>query len=181
MASARDGRRSFLLAACVAALALMAMSAMSAVSAAAQDFRGSIAGTVFDSTGGALPGVTVTVTNVDTKVSQNLVTDARGFYEALYLNPGTYSVTAELSGFKKVTHPTNAVRIGDVLRLDITMATGAIEETVLVVADAPTINSTTGVTGTTVSASQIAQLPLGDGTAYMLTPVSYTHLRAPRD
>ena len=169
MASARDGR-SFFFAACVAVVALVAASTASAASAlAAQDFRGSIAGTVVDSTGGALPGVTVTVTNVDTRVSQTLVTDSRGFYEALYLNPGTYAVSAELSGFKKVTHPTNAVRVSDVLRLDITMATGAIEETVLVVADAPTINSTTGVTGTTVSAAQIAQLPLGDGTAYMLT------------
>ena len=109
MASARDGR-SFLLAACVAACALVAASA------AAQDFRGSIAGTVLDSTGGALPGVTVTVTNVDTRISQNFVTDSRGFYEALYLNPGTYAVSAELSGFKKVTHPTNTVRVGDVLR-----------------------------------------------------------------
>src|SRR5262249_59861010 len=169
MASARDGR-SFFFAACVAVVALVAASTASAASAlAAQDCRGSIAGTVVDSTGGALPGVTVTVTNVDTRVSQTLVTDSRGFYEALYLNPGTYAVSAELSGFKKVTHPTNAVRVSDVLRLDITMATGAIEETVLVVADAPTINSTTGVTGTTVSAAQIAQLPLGDGTAYMLT------------
>src|SRR5215831_8726409 len=158
MVSAREGRF-FLVAASLAVLAL------AAAPAAAQDFRGSIAGTVADSTGGVLPGVTVTVTNVDTRVSQQLVTDARGFYEALYLNPGTYSVTAELNGFKKVTHATNTVRVGDVLRLDITMATGAIEETVLVVADAPTINSTTGVTGTTVSASQIAQLPLGDGTA----------------
>src|SRR5215475_2523486 len=164
MASAREGR-SFLFAACVAVFALVGV----VVAAAAQDFRGSIAGTVFDSTGGALPGVTVTVTNVDTRVSQNLVTDSRGFYEALYLNPGTYAVSAELSGFKKVTHPTNAVRVSDVLRLDITMATGAIEETVLVVADAPTINSTTGISGTTVSAKQIEALPLGDGTAYMLT------------
>jgi hypothetical protein len=160
MLPARD-RRSFV--ACLAILGLLAGSAT------AQDFRGSIAGTVIDATGGVLPGVTVTVTNADTKVSQQLVTDTRGFYEALYLNPGTYAVTAELSGFKKVSRPSNVVRISDVLRVDLTMATGTIEETVLVVAEAPTINSTTGVTGTSVSASQIAQLPLGDGTAYMLT------------
>src|SRR5207344_2431609 len=51
----------------------------------------------------------------------------------------------------------------------LTMQTGAIEETVTVVADVPALNTSTGVSGTTVSASQIAQLPLGDGTAYMLT------------
>ena len=162
MVSARN-RRSFVAAAFVAALGLFTAPAI------AQDFRGSIAGTVLDSTGGVLPGVTVTVTNVDTGVSQHLVSDTRGFYEALYLNPGTYSVTAELTGFKKVARPSNLVRISDVLRVDITMAAGTVEETVTVVANVPTINSTTGITGTTVSASQIAQLPLGDGTAYMLT------------
>jgi hypothetical protein len=162
MVSARN-RRSFFAAACLAALGLVTAPA------AAQDFRGSIAGTVLDSTGGVLPGVTVTVTNVDTGVSQHLVTDARGFYEALYLNTGTYSVTAELTGFKRVTRPANTVRVSEVLRVDMTMAAGALEETVTVVANVPTINSTTAITGTTVSASQIAQLPLGDGTAYMLT------------
>jgi len=162
MASARE-YRPLIVAACLAVLGVVAAPV------AGQDFRGSVAGTILDSTGGVLPGVTITVTNVETRVSQQFVTDTRGFYEALYLNPGTYSVTAELTGFKKVVRPANIVRVGDVLRVDMTMQTGAIEETVTVVADVPTLNSTTGVSGTTVSASQIAQLPLGDGTAYMLT------------
>src|SRR5580765_4756675 len=162
MVSARE-HRSLIAAVCLAVLGVVA------VPVAGQDFRGSVAGTILDSTGGVLPGVTITVTNVETRVSQQFVTDTRGFYEALYLNPGTYSVTAELTGFKKVVRPANIVRVGDVLRVDMTMQTGAIEETVTVVADVPTLNSTTGVSGTTVSASQIAQLPLGDGTAYMLT------------
>ncbi len=73
-----------------------------AVPVAAQEFRGAISGTVTDSTGGVLPGVTVTVTNRDTGVLQTAVTDAKGLYQVLYLNPGVYDVAGELQGFKKV-------------------------------------------------------------------------------
>lgn len=114
--------------------------ALAALPAAGQDFRGSIAGTVTDQTGGVLPGVTVTTTNIDTGVSQHMVTDAGGLYQVFYLNAGTYSVTAELSGFKKVMRAGNTVRVGDVLRVDITMQAGAIEETVTVTADVPLLN-----------------------------------------
>ena len=137
--------------------------------ALAQDFRGSILGTVTDSTGAVLPGVTVTVTNTETTVSQTLVTDNKGAYQALYLNPGKYAVTAQLSGFKKIVRPSTDVRIGDALRIDIVLEAGGVNETVQVVAESPLLNTSSGVSGTTIDAKQIAELPLGDGTAYMLT------------
>ncbi len=143
--------------------------ALLAAPAAAQDFRGGIRGTVSDATGGVLPGVTVTVTNAETKVTQTAVTDDRGLFEVLYLNPGTYTVSVELSGFKTAVRTGNDVRIGDVLRLDFTLQAGGVSETVQVTADTPLLNTTTGVSGTTIDAKQIAELPLGDGTAYMLT------------
>ena len=64
--------------------------------ATAQDSRGVILGTLTDVTGGLLPGVNVTVTNEGTNVSANLVTDAKGAYQARNLNSGIYSVTAKL-------------------------------------------------------------------------------------
>src|SRR5215510_5325184 len=139
------------------------------LSAFAQDFRGGVSGTVSDGTGGVLPGVTITVTNTETGVSQNAVTNGDGLYQVFYLNPGRYTVTAELQGFKKVVRTVNEIRVGDVLRVDLTMETGAIEETVTVMAEVPMLNSTTGISGTGVTRKQIEQLPLGDGTAYMLT------------
>jgi hypothetical protein len=148
---------------------LLLALALAAGPAAAQDFRGTVSGTVTDSTGGVLPGVTVTVTNTATGVSQNVVTDSKGFYEVLYLNAGLYTVTAELSGFKKAVLAGNEVRVSEVLRVDVMMSAGAIEETVIVTASSPLLNTSSGVTGTTVSSKQIQQLPLGDGTAYMLT------------
>src|SRR5215510_11893775 len=139
------------------------------LSAFAQDFRGGVSGTVSDGTGGVLPGVTITVTNTETGVSQNAVTNGDGLYQVFYLNPGRYTVTAELQGFKKVVRTVSDIRVGDVLRVDLTMETGAIEETVTVMAEVPMLNSTTGISGTSVTSKQIEQLPLGDGTAYMLT------------
>ena len=138
---------------------------------AAQEFRGSVRGIVTDSTGAVLPGVTVSVTNIETKVAQTVVTDAEGRYQILYLNPGLYSVRRR------------AVRLQEVLahgRPGSASATrrgstsccrpAAIEETVQVDGrDARCSTPSSGISGTTVDAKQIAELPLGDGTAYMLT------------
>src|SRR5436309_12079318 len=82
---------------------------LAAVPVAAQDFRGSIAGTAVDSSGGVLPGATVTITNADTGVSQTVLTDTNGAYQVPYLNPGSYTVAIELSGFKKALRTGNAV------------------------------------------------------------------------
>jgi hypothetical protein len=137
--------------------------------AAAQESRGSIVGTITDTTGGVLPGVSVTVANTGTNVSQTVVTDGQGGYRVLYLIPGNYSITVELQGFKKVVRPTNPVTVGDVLRVDFSLGAGDMTETVQVTAETPLLNTNSGVSGTTISAKQIAELPLGDGTAYMLT------------
>ena len=146
------------------------VAAFAAAPVAAQDFRGGIRGTITDATGGVLPGVSVTVSNAETGVAQTLVTDDRGLFEVLYLNSGVYTVTAELSGFKTAVRRDNQVRVGDVLRVDVSLSPGGVQETVQVSADdLPALNTSTGVSGTTIDAKQIAELPLGDGTAYMLT------------
>src|SRR5712692_3580556 len=83
------------------------------IPAAAQDFRGAIAGTITDSTGGVLPGVTVTVTNVETNGKTVITTDAKGFYEVRHLNAGSYSIEAQLEGFKSVLRKAVEVHVGD--------------------------------------------------------------------
>ncbi|HEV7765812.1 MAG TPA: TonB-dependent receptor [Thermoanaerobaculia bacterium] len=136
---------------------------------AAQDFRGAITGTVTDSSGAVLPGVTVTVTNVDTNLASNTVTDSRGFYQVRYLNSGNYSVEVQLDGFKTVVRKGIAVHVGDSLKLDVALEAGGIEEVLTVTASAPLLDTSSGVTGQVIDSHQIEQLPLGDGTAYMLS------------
>ena len=121
-------------------LALAAMLFLTPASSSAQEFRGSIMGTVSDPTGGVLPGVTVTITNTETRVTQTVVTDAQGLYQVRYLNPGTYSVAAELQGFKRFSRIDNNVRVGDVLRIDVVLETGGMTETVEVTAEQPLLN-----------------------------------------
>jgi hypothetical protein len=134
---------------------LLAAFLAAASPAVAQEFRGAISGTVTDSKGGVLPGVTVTVANRDTGVAQTVVTDEKGLYQVLYLNPGVYDVTTELQGFKKVVRTGTDVRVGDTVRVDVTMETGGIAETVHVVAEQPLLNTTTGVSGTTIDSKQM--------------------------
>ena len=78
--------------------------------------------------------------------------------------------------------------MGDAVRADFALEVGGITETVKVTAETPVLNTTTGVSGMTIDAKQIAQLPLGDGTAYMLTrlapgilDVSDLHFARPMD
>ncbi len=156
--------RTGLLCAVLSVLALFACA-----SAFAQDIRGGIRGRVTDNTGAVLPGVTVTVTNVETNVQTVVVTDSKGTYQALHLNSGSYSVEARLEGFKPVVRKGINVRVGDALQLDVSLEPGAMQEVMVITAAAPLLDTNSGVTGKVIDSNEIQRLPLGDGTAYMLT------------
>ena len=70
----------------------------------AQTIRGTMTGTVTDSTGAVVPGITVTVTHTATGISSSAVTDRQGGYTIPLLPSGTYQATVEQSGFKKYLH-----------------------------------------------------------------------------
>src|SRR5438874_5670807 len=148
---------------------LLCLILLASTSVFAQDFRGGVNGTVKDGSGAALPGVTITVTNVETNVSATAMSDAKGFYQIRYLNSGTYNVEARLEGFKPVIRQGVTVRIGDVIPVDFRMELGGMTEVISVTARAPILDTSSGVTGQVIDSNQIQRLPLGDGTAYMLT------------
>lgn len=145
-------------------LALVATS----LQLSAQDFRGGITGRIVDSSNARLPGVTVTATNVETNVASATTTNGEGDYSILFLNPGTYTVTAELSGFKKVSRPGIEVRIGDRLESNMTLDVGRMEETVTVSAESPLLSTTNGSTGQVIGEKVIAMMPLSDGNPFAL-------------
>jgi hypothetical protein len=151
-----------------AALVMLAGLILSPV-ASAQDFRGSVLGVVTDSQGGAMPGVSVTVTNLNTNVATTVTTDGKGQYRVQFLISGTYSVQMQLQGFKSVVRKPLEVRVGDVPTVDGTLEAGTVEEVIEVVAQQPLLDTSSGSAGQVIDSNQIQQMPLGDGTAYMLT------------
>ncbi len=139
-----------------------------APAAAAQDFRGSITGRVHDQSGAAVPGVTVVAINVATNVPSETVTDAQGGYSILYLNPGQYRVTAELTGFKKFVRENIEIRVGDRLTLDLSLEVGQMEETVSVTAESPLLELGSASAGQVIDEKRISLLPLSDGNPFQL-------------
>jgi Carboxypeptidase regulatory-like domain len=146
---------------------VLALAAAS-LNASAQDFRGAITGRILDSSNARLPGVTVTATNVATNVASSTTTNGEGDYSILFLNPGTYTVTAELSGFKKVSRPGIQVSIGDKLEVSLTLEVGRMEETVSVTAESPLLATTSGSTGQVIGEQAISMIPLSDGNPFAL-------------
>ncbi len=147
-------------------LLLLMLAVLPAV-AAAQDFRGAIGGRVIDESGAVLPGVAVTVTNKNTNISSDTVTNETGTYSLLYLTPGPYTVTAELQGFKKMMRDLE-VRLGDRLDIEFKMEVGRLEESVTVSAETPLLETRTGSAGQVIDEKQIALMPLSDGNPFVL-------------
>ncbi len=148
----------------LARLSLLAVAGILAFPplAAAQMTRGAISGTVRDVSGAIVPGATVTVTNVDTNATRSVVTDAQGFYRVPALEPGTYTVRTELSGFQTVENRELRLVAAGEITLNVDMKVAGVGEAITVVgrADAVELNKTNGTVGTTTMARQVVELPL---------------------
>ena len=166
----------------VVLLALLVVCTTAVVDAT-QDFRGAIVGRITDASGARLPGATVTATNVATNVGSTATTDNDGGYSILYLQPGTYKLTIELSGFKKLVRDGIEVRVGDRLTVDLGMEVGGVEETVSVRAEAPLLELGSASAGQVIDEKRIALMPLSDGNPFVLSRfvpgVAYTGPRSP--
>ena len=153
----------------VALVFAAALLAAAAHPALAQESRGSISGTVRDNSGGALPGVTVTAVQQGTNRTTSAVTSDAGSFSLLFLQPGTYTISAELSGFKKVRRENVEVRVNDRVGVDLSMEIGGIEETVTVRAETPLLETRSGSQGQIIDQRRISLLPLSDGNPFILT------------
>jgi hypothetical protein len=108
----------------------LALICISPLRLPAQESRGNIAGRVTDSSGAAMPGTTVSVVNQGTNVSGRVQSNAQGEYQILLLNPGLYTITAEISGFKGFRAGPIELRVNDHLQVDIPLQLGDMSEKV---------------------------------------------------
>ena len=129
----------------------------------AQTDRGSIRGTVLDTTAAVIPGASITVTNVATGVSVDTISTAAGTYNVSALPSGVYNVKVELQGFKTLLRPNVAVSAGNTTGLDLTIEVGSIGETLTVVGEAPLLRTESSGTGIEVDAKAYVDLPLNSG------------------
>jgi hypothetical protein len=140
-------------------ISLVVLASMAPVSRAQVD-TGSILGTVRDSSGGVLPGATVTLTQKETNVATRATTNSRGGYEAVGLSIGTYTVTVSLPGFKAASRENVGLRIQDRLRIDFILEVGSATETVVVSTEAPLLQTQEGSLGQVIESKQIEALPV---------------------
>jgi hypothetical protein len=142
----------------VSALLVAAFTAAAASQSSAQTFQGSLRGSVKDAQG-VVPAATVMLINEQTKVSRQTVTNAEGEYVFPAVDPGTYTVRANVSGFK--TYEQKGVRIGtqQALTLDVGLEVGTLEETVTVTGEVTLIETATASTGETLEKKSLEQLP----------------------
>ena len=122
--------------------------------------NGTIEGTVHDGQGGPVPGVAVTITNVDTGLVREARSDAEGFYRFLILPLGGYRVKTELTGFKAVERTGVTLVAGRTAVINFTLEVGAVEEVVSVTADAPIADPAKIDLGRTISEAEVKNLPL---------------------
>jgi len=118
-----------------------------------------INGTVTDQSGAAVPDAKVTVTNVDTNVSQTSVTTSAGTYLIVDLNPGTYIVKVEKAGFKSFVDKNVVVVGGATSTANATLDPGAVTETVEVTAPEVALQTEQPEIGTTISETLTQDLP----------------------
>jgi len=142
-----------------AALAVLCFFVTTALAGA--QTSGQIAGTVKDSSGGVLPGVTVTVTNVNTNIARTAVTDERGSFVVTSLPVGSYKVAAELQGFKKVERSGFDLAADGRLTADFSLGVGGVNETVQVAAvRGEIVNRTSGEIARVIDGAQVKELAL---------------------
>jgi hypothetical protein len=142
------------------AFLLVAALAMAAGTARAQTANGSIEGTIKDSSGGLLPGVTVTIHNLDTGETRVVITDGNGLFRAPLLPLGSYKVTAELSGFKKHEQTALQIGAGSAAVINLSMEVGKVEEVVSVTGESPVVDLGKVDVGRNLGDREIHNLPL---------------------
>jgi len=145
---------------------LISVLALGTVQAQAQTSTGRISGTVVDASGAVLPGATVTVTQDQTGLLKSGVTDKEGAYLFVSLPLGTYTVAAELLGFKKQVK-TGYVLVADGrVTADFTLPVGQVSEVVEVTVAGETVNTVSGEVARVIDREQVQNLAL-NGRQYL--------------
>src|SRR5262245_19686142 len=143
----------------LAALALL-VAVAAAASAQSTAINGTIEGTIKDSSGAPLPGVSVTITNTDTGAQRGVISGDEGSYRAPLLPLGRYDVVAELQGFKKFEQKGISLSAGQTATINVSLSVGNVSETITVTGESPVAQPGKIDLGRTIGETEVKNLPL---------------------
>ncbi len=138
----------------------------------AQEFRSTISGVVTDPSGAPIPGVKISALETRTGVKTPAVTDAAGKYVIPFLAPGTYTLTAQSSGFKSAQRSDLAVAADEHPVIDFKLEVGDVATSVTVSSDVPLLNTDNASVGQSITAKQVEDIPLNGRTPLMLAQLA---------
>jgi len=142
----------------VAVVMVLAFGILPAL-AGAQVLYGSLVGNVIDSTGLAVPGATVTITQAETNQSREATTSDTGAYTFPNLAPGTYQVEVALAGFQSFRAPGIQVTQGSAVRIDAKLNVGTLQEAIVVSGTAAVLQTESAAVQARMTSDQIETLP----------------------
>jgi Carboxypeptidase regulatory-like domain len=126
----------------------------------AQVVSGSITGQVLDPSKAAIPGATITATNVESGARKTTSTGSSGYFTIPFVVPGTYTVSASARGFKTLNQKGIVVSVGQAASLNLTLEVGTTTQTVSVTAAAPLLNSVNAQQNISLNTMHVDQLPV---------------------
>ncbi|HUO33353.1 MAG TPA: TonB-dependent receptor [Candidatus Acidoferrum sp.] len=160
-------------AALLGGVCILALSAaVFSPSLSAQNTYGTISGSVADSSGGAIPGAVVTLTNSGTSASQTITTGADGLYSFVNVLPGDYRLDVEKPGFKHFRREPVVVQVQQDVHIAVAMEIGATTQTVEVTAQTPLLQSSSASLGQVIGERKSNEIPLNGRNIFNLITLS---------
>jgi hypothetical protein len=141
---------------------IMVLSILSNAFPQAQTAAGDMRGTVKDSSAAVLPGVTVSVMNIETGIRRQTTTDGAGDFRFLLLSPGTYALTVEAPGFATYTRRPIQVTVGRTVIIDPALQPAGIQQEVIVQEEAPLLEAARIQQSDTITEERIENLPINE-------------------
>ncbi|MEZ5401768.1 MAG: carboxypeptidase regulatory-like domain-containing protein [Bryobacteraceae bacterium] len=152
---------------------ILVFAAVLVTAAHAQQFRGTITGSVTDAQQALVPDVPIVVTHIETGSKYESVSSGTGQYTIPFLQPGAYRLEAQVDGFKRYVREPIQVSANQQVSLDIVLEIGQVADTVTVSAEAPVLVTSTASSGQVITQKQIANMPMNGRTPLVLAQLAF--------